>query len=88
MFRECFDLCRVVGCKSPASRLELWRGFIGVIDNYFIYLLELFLFGWLSSVLGTVAIHSFSAIIDMINDLGIIFFDVISERIIYPSLGR
>lgn len=48
---ECFDLCLrnalicagSWGCKSPANSVVLWRGFdIGVIDNYFVYSLELF----------------------------------------------
>ena len=76
------------GMQKPRQQVGTVAGLYWCDRQLFYILVGAILFGWLYSVLGTVAIHSFSATIDIMNDLGIIFFDVIAERIIYPSLGR
>ena len=75
------------GIQKPRQQVGTVAGLYWCDRQLFYIFVGAILFRWLSSVLGTVAIHSFSVTIDIINDLGIIFFDVISERIIYPSLG-
>lgn len=76
------------GMQKPRQQVGTVAGLYWCDRQLFYIFVEAILFGWLSFVLGIVAIHSFSAIIDMINVFEILFFDEISERVIYPSLGR